>query len=88
MWVADHTHFAADEEMVPNGEMGEMDDVEGLAHVEVDRGVPSAVHKVLAEDGHEAVQVGRENENFRMTNDDWHLTAEAQREYQTQHDSD
>lgn len=88
MWEADHTRFAAGGEMVPNGEMGEMDDVERLAHVEVDRDVPSAVHKALVEDEHEVVQAVREHEHFQMTSDDWHLTAEAQRKHQTQYGSD
>lgn len=56
-----HTHSAAGGEMVPSGEMGVMDDVEGLVHVEVDKGVPSAVHKVLAWDGHEVVQAVHEH---------------------------
>lgn len=83
MGQADHTHFAVGEAMVPSGEMGEMDDAEILAHVEVDRDAPSAVHKVLVEDGHEVVQAVDEHEYLRMTSDDWHSKVEAQREYQT-----
>lgn len=83
MRQVDHTRFAAGGEMVPSGEMGEMDDAEILAHVEVDRDVPSAVHKVLVEDEHVVVQVVDEHEYLQMTSDDWHSKVEAQREYQT-----
>lgn len=83
----DHTHFAAGGEMVPGGVMGVTDDVEGPVRVEVDRDVPSAVHKVLVEDGHEAAQAAREHEYHRMTNDDWHLMGQAQQEHQTWYDS-
>lgn len=83
----DHTHSAAGGEMAPGGEMGVMDDVGGLVRAEVDRDVPSAVHKVLAENGHGAAQAVREHGHHRMTNDDWHLTGQAQQEYQTRHDS-
>lgn len=85
MRQADHIRSAAGGVMVLSGEMGEMDDVEILAHVEVDRDAPSAVHRVLVEDEHEVVQVVDEHEHeyLRMTSDDWHSKVEAQREYQT-----
>lgn len=86
MQEAVHTRFAVDGETAPSVEMDEMGDVEELVRVEADRNVPSAAHKVPAEDEHEVVQVAHEHEYCRMTNDDWHLTVEVRLAGKTQYD--